>query len=388
MIRLLAVGDIALSDDYSSLIQNKGIHFPFTKIKSFLKKGNIVFGNLEAPLSDRGQPQKSKPICLSGSPEGINALAAAGITHVSLANNHAYDYGAVALQDTKQRLAQAGIATVGVGYDLVDSRKPIIEKAQNGFLAIMAYNAYSTNGRYYARRNRQGVAPLEYRYIKEDIRSLKRHFEPLIIVVSLHWGIEGNHYPTPFQRYLAHRIIEDGASLVIGHHPHVIQGLEQYRNGLIAYSLGNFCFPDVISKHLKGVGYSQQKENKESFIFDCEITQYGLGPYQIIPIYINKNLQPCIANGLMRSEFIKKLNYYSQPLNKINYEKFYKAKLKSKGSHLSRLITLFRREGVKGIYKRLRPCYLKAILFEVINYLRELKHKISSLRGGGRYLYR
>jgi len=384
-IRLLAVGDIALCGDYSVLIQRKDSHFPLAQITNFLKQGNIVFGNLEVPLSDQGKPDYSKPICLRGSPEGINALVSAGFTHVSLANNHAYDYGVVALRDTQRRLAQAGIATFGAGRDFIDSRRPLIKAFQGGFLALLSYNAYNTNGRYYARRNRQGVAPLEYCYIREDIRLLRRRFEPLIIIISLHWGIEGNHYPTPFQRHLAHRIIEDGANMILGHHPHVIQGIERYRNGVIVYSLGNFCFPDIISQHVSGLGYRQQQENQESFIFECEITQDGVGSYRAIPIYINQNLQPCVSFGVRRSNIIEKLNRYSEPLSNVNYEEFYKTEVGYKGSHLSRLGTLLKREGIAGIYKRLRLCYLRASMFEFRNYLREVQHQRHTLRDGSIY---
>lgn len=383
-IRLLAVGDIALLSDYSIIIQTKGFDFPFAQITDFLKQGDIVFGNLEAPLSDQGKPDPSKPICLRGSPGGIDALVSAGFTHVSLANNHAYDCGIVALRDTQRRLLQAGIATVGIGRNLVDSRQPFIQSFPRIFLALLAYNAYNTNGRYYARRNRQGIAPLEYRYIRKDIRLLRERFNPVAIVISLHWGLEGNHYPTPFQQYLARRLIDNGANLILGHHPHVIQGIERYRNGLIVYSLGNFCFPDIISKHVRGVGYQQQTENKESFIFECGITQNGVEDYRTIPIYINQNLQPCLAYGVRKSDIISQLNRYSEPLTLINYEDFYRKEIGYQRRHSSRLGTLLKREGIKGIYKRLRPCYFRASIFELLNFLRESQHRRHALRGDDR----
>jgi hypothetical protein len=375
MIRLLAVGDIALSEEYAALIQKRGPNFPFAQIAEFLKQGNIVLGNLEVPLSDQGQSDCSKPICLRGSPTGTVSLAFAGFTHVSLANNHAYDYGTVALRDTQQRLARAGIATFGIGRNLVDSRRPLILRFPWGFLALLAYNAYNTNGRYYARRNRRGTAPLDLNYIKEDIRALKSRFEPLAILVSLHWGIEGKHYPTPFQRYLAHRIIQEGATIILGHHPHVIQGIETYKNGIIVYSLGNFCFPNIISNHVMGVGYHQRPENKESFIFDCRIAKDRVADYQVIPIYTNQYLQPCLALGELKLSIIKQLCRYSEPLSKINYKEFHDLEIGHKRSHLSRLTTLFKREGIAGIVKRFRLCYFKAFINEFRNYIREAQHR-------------
>lgn len=381
MIQLLAVGDIALGGDYSILIQREGPHFPFALVTPCLKQGDIVFGNVEVPLSDQGKPDPSKPICLRGPSTGIDALASAGFTHVSLANNHAHDYGVVALRDTQQGLAQAGIATVGVGRDLADSRRPLIQPFPGGTLAFLAYNAYTTGGRYYAHRNREGSAPLEYCYIREDVRSLRERYDPLTTVVSLHWGVEGNHYPTPFQRHLAHRIIEDGANLILGHHPHVIQSIERYRNGVIVYSLGNFAFPDISSQHVvKGLSFKQQLANKESFIFKCEITPDGITAYQTIPIYINEHLQPCLASGRRKSDLLEQMTRYGEPLSDVNYEQFYKKELGPQGGYVSRLGSLLKREGIGGIVRRLQPRYLQALAIEFQNRLREARHQRQVLR--------
>jgi len=376
MINLVAVGDIALVEDYSTSIEKEGVSFLFSLIAPVLKERDIVFGNLEAPLSNQGCRDRSKPVCFCGSPEGVGALVSAGFTHVSLANNHAYDYGAIALKDTQKRLAQAGIATVGVGRDLADSRRPLIQSFSGGTLALLAYNAYTTNGRYYARRKKEGVAPLEYHYISEDIRSLRKRYNPLVIVVSLHWGVEGNHYPTPFQRYLAHQIIEDGANLILGHHPHVIQGIEQYKNGVIVYSLGNFCFPDIASQHIvKGLGVRQQPENRESFIFRCEVTPDGVESYEVIPIYINQDFQPCLSCGQRRSNLLEQIARYSGPLSSANYEEFYREEIGNKGGYVSRLSSLFKQEGFSGLYRRFRLGYLRTLTVEFQNYVREAHHR-------------
>lgn len=376
MIKLIAVGDIALFGDYSALIEKKGVSYVFSLIAPILKEGDIIFGNLEAPLSNQGYPNRSKPVCLRGSPKGAEALFTAGFTHVSLANNHAYDNGTVALRDTQRHLNQAGISTVGVGNDLADSRRPLIQPFPGGTLALLAYNAYTTNGLCYARRNKEGVAPLEYRYVNEDIRLLKERYNPMVIVISLHWGVEGSHYPTPFQRQLAHQIIEDGADLILGHHPHFVQGIEQYRHGVIVYSLGNFCFPDITSQHIvKGLVVNQKKENKESFIFQCEVTSNGIGSYNVIPVFVNQNLQPYQAFGQRRLNFLEQMSSYNLPLRSANYEDFYKKEVVHKSRYNFRLVRLFRREGFDGLFRRLRLGYFQALIIELQNNIREAHHR-------------
>lgn len=375
MVKLFAVGDIALSGDYSLLIEKEGPYFPFLSIASYLKKGNIVLGNLETPLSNLGHPDSSKAICLRGLPEGIDALASSGFTHVSIANNHSCDYGVEALRDTQEHLTKAGISWMGAGKDSAQSRQPVIQAFCGGTIAFLAYNSYVTNGRQYARRGREGIAPLEYSYIKADIQSLRESYSPLVIVVSLHWGIEGSHYPTPFQRYLAHRIIEDGADLILGHHAHVMQGIERYRKGVIVYNLGNFCFPDVASSQIKGLGVKQGPENKESFIFTCEIGPDSVEGYQPIPVYLNQNLQPCLASGQRRSDIMEQISSYSESFGNSDYERFYKNALQHKGGYGSRLVNLLNQEGLAGVTKRLRFCYFRAIAIGLLNSLREARHR-------------
>jgi len=375
VIQLSAIGDVALFGDYSKIIQKKGYRYPFSMVSDYLKDNDIVLANLETPLSNKGMPDKSKPISLCGSPSAIDSLTHTGITHVSLANNHSYDYGEKAIIDTQKRLKEAGISFIGIGDNLEYSRQPLIENISGVTLAILAYNSYTTNGRHYASKLRGGVAPLEYKYIKSDIESIKQNHANSIIIVSLHWGVEGSNYPTPFQRDLARQIIKDGADIIIGHHPHVIQGIEQYGKGIIVYSLGNFCFPDVVSPHIDGIGFTQKSENKESFIFQCNITNEGIEGSKIVPVLLNDYLQPEIALNEIESSIQKKIQSLSKSLNNSNYKKYYLEQVVNKEKQKFSLFNLFKREGFYGIIKRLRIMYIRAYLHAFKNFLRETMHK-------------
>jgi len=381
MIKLSAIGDVALFGDYDDLIIKKGHDFPFANVNKHFNNSDVIFANLEAPLSNQGKPKFTKPISLRGSTSGIDSLIHAGITHVSLANNHAYDYGKKAIRDTQTRLKKAGIPFVGIGKNLRDARSPIIENIQGETLAMLAYNSFTTNGRNYATKTKDGVAPLEYKYIKSDIDLIKNKYENCFILVSLHWGVEGTNYPTPFQRSLGHQIIEDGANLIIGHHPHVMQGIERHRDGIIIYSLGNFCFPNYSSPTIEGIGYKQNPENQVSFIFQCEILGDCIGAYNTIPIYLNDNLQPEIASGEHKLNILEKINHYSKPLCNKNYKQFYKSEKIHEKGYFSRLNGLLKRQGIIGILKRIRLGYLLALIIAFRNSLNEKRNKRQVFQG-------
>ncbi|MFH1761284.1 MAG: CapA family protein, partial [bacterium] len=188
-------------------------------------------------------------------------------------------------------------------------------------------------------------------------------------------GVEGKHFPLPFQRDLAHRIIDDGALLVLGHHPHVMQGIERYKNGVIVYSLGNFFFPDVVSPFIKEVKVKQKPENLESFMLECEISPDGTIEYNQIPIFLNNNLQVCPADGLKSEEILDKIKEFSTPLQNEQYDSFYRKTFIKGSGYWSRLKNIIKRDGFSGIKNRLRPCYIRAVIDEARCKYIELMHR-------------
>jgi len=140
--------------------------------------------------------------------------------------------------------------------------------------------------------------------IKNDIEKLKKECD--VIIISLHWGDEFIEYPSPKQVKLAHEIIDSGAHLILGHHSHTMQGIEQYKDGLIVYSLGSFV------KDL------WRKELRESVILNCELTTEGVKKFSILPIFINVQYQPEIYAGQAGKEFMKQFEYLSEKIYKHN----------------------------------------------------------------------
>jgi poly-gamma-glutamate synthesis protein (capsule biosynthesis protein) len=165
-----------------------------------------------------------------------------GYDIVQLANNHAMDYGAEGLLDTFAALDEAGVAYVGAGKDYADAAAPRIMEANGARIGFLAYSMivppYSA-----AKSDAAGINYVSVYYatqLKRDIAAMRDKVD--LVVVGFHWGQEGSDIPSNAQRKIAHAAIESGADLVIGTHTHTFQGVELYRGGLIAYSLGNFVF--------------------------------------------------------------------------------------------------------------------------------------------------
>lgn len=316
-LRLSAVGDILLTGTVVEMIRNKSPKEPFIFVLEELEKGDLVFGNLECPLSNRGDPLKNK-CCLYSSPETVKSLKSAGFNVLSLANNHIFDYGYEGFEDTISLLKENNISWFGAGKNLEEARMPAILSTNNLSIGFLGYS-WDFIGSINATKSNFGTAPLNEKLILEDVKNLKEKAD--IVIVSLHWGYDRECYPLPSQRKLAQGIIDAGASLVLGHHPHVLQGIEKYNNGVIVYSLGNFIFPDVSYKHYNLV---QKPENKESIIFSCEISKNGIEDFDIIPIKSNNQFQPKILKNKEKELILKKIENLSEGFKNFkNYSAFW-----------------------------------------------------------------
>lgn len=238
-IVITAVGDIMLGDfpmcngfGVGSTIKKYGSKFIFDKIKDELL-GDIVFGNLEAVLSEKNKNMFSiNSMSLRGSPKSIDGLKYAGFNILSLANNHSLEHGYEALYDTMDLLNNNNIIPLGVGRKKEIARKPVVFNIKTKKIAFLCYCLRPDKTAYRSIKNK--------REIFEDVKDCKRNVD--YIILSLHWGDEFVQFPAPWQIDFAHKLIDNGVSIILGHHPHVLQGIEEYNGGIIAYSLGNFVF--------------------------------------------------------------------------------------------------------------------------------------------------
>jgi poly-gamma-glutamate synthesis protein (capsule biosynthesis protein) len=246
-ITLFFVGDIMLDRGVKYSIEKYGkgdYKFPFLKIVDELKKADILFGNLESVISDKGKKVGSI-YSFRADPEAIEGLKFAGFGILSVANNHIFDYGREAMEDSFKRLKEAKIDYLGGGFNEKEACSPIIKEIGKTKIAFLAFSNLGTP-LWAASEKKSGICWLEKEKMERIINEIKKKAD--IVVVSFHYGEEYFSKPTQFQISISHSAIDSGANLVIGHHPHFVQPIEKYKSGWIAYSLGNFVFDQKFSK--------------------------------------------------------------------------------------------------------------------------------------------
>jgi Bacterial capsule synthesis protein PGA_cap len=238
-LRMAGVGDINLGDGPGGQIALRGVRYPWTSVGPVLRAADLSFGNLECSVSSRGAPV-SKLYTFRGAPSSLQAMARySGLDAVSLANNHAADYGKVALGDTIRNARAAGIVPFGAGYDEQGAYTPRIVRrlglrvAFVGFSVILPFEFRASGGT-------AGTAWAFPGNVQRAVRRARREAD--VVVAMFHWGVERNTYPEGYQRQMAQLALKAGATAVIGAHPHVLQPVQRPRDRLIAYSLGNFVF--------------------------------------------------------------------------------------------------------------------------------------------------
>jgi poly-gamma-glutamate synthesis protein (capsule biosynthesis protein) len=266
------MGDRGVGD----FIDNKGGPALFEQVKPCLEEAQLAFVNLECPISDKGVRNGVKEYTFRATTGLTEGLVSAGIDVVSLANNHVLDYGQTALLDTIQRLDDAGVAHAGAGKNIAEAAAPVIMATPAGTVAVLAASEIVPGG-FAATAQQPGTnaAVPNYEKLITAIKAAAKRTD--FVIVSMHWGTEYTNTPNAGQRELAHEMIDAGADLIIGHHPHVIQGMEVYKDRLIAYSLGDFVF----DRH-------SRRETGEAFVLQVTLAHKGAPYVEVVPVYLDE----------------------------------------------------------------------------------------------------
>lgn len=236
-IELAFVGDVCLASVMRHL-PKEGFSFPgWAAIETQVGKVDRFVGNLECCLVDERCPPEAAKQRMAVPATASSILRDMGFTDMSFANNHALDCGARAIGVGRERLGSHGIHTFGAGANLASAEEAVFTQCQGHTLALLGA---CDQLEYRARSDRAGVAPLIPGRLLQRVRSARRRAD--VVVVVLHADLEFSVVPGRWRQRLSRALVDVGASLVIQHHPHVLQGIERYRSGLIAYSLGNFVF--------------------------------------------------------------------------------------------------------------------------------------------------
>ena len=285
-----AFDGMTLSKEVEEQEENYG--WFFQNVLPIFEKDDLTMVNLEGTLTTRGERQ-DKTFAFRGDPAYVSILTAGSVEAVTLANNHSLDYGEVSLADTKETLDQVGVWWV----ENLHTRVEEVDGVKVGMIGLYDLN-YSA----------MDVLPKAMEQVKSQGAEL--------IVVQAHWGIEGQSVPTARQKEVAYAAIDGGADLVIGHHPHVLQGLEEYKGKMIVYSLGNFCF-----------GGNQNPTDKDSMIYqetfmvkDGKVlpeSKWKVYPCSISSVDDRNNYQPTPLFGEAAEAIRKKIQTRTDAIAKL-----------------------------------------------------------------------
>ncbi|MBC7962271.1 MAG: CapA family protein [Steroidobacteraceae bacterium] len=295
-----AAGDIMLAGKWAPVLKSSGYGYPFDGIKAELAKGDINIANLESPIASGGSEFSGKQFRFRAEPAVAKAIRAAGFNMVTLANNHSMDYGGAALAETLGHLDAAGIAWIGAGLNLDEARQMALYTVKGKKIAFLGYSL-TRPIEFFAGKTRPGTAPGYEKLVTADVASARRQAD--YVIVSFHWGKEAGDTAQANQRNAAHNAIDAGADVIIGHHPHVLQGVEIYKKGIIFYSLGNLAFASKSTTADVGALIRLRLDEKQrtAEILPLDVLNHRVG------------FQPRLLSGTRAEAVMEKLRVLSQP---------------------------------------------------------------------------
>ncbi|MCL4264149.1 MAG: CapA family protein [Anaerolineae bacterium] len=305
IVQLAAVGDIMMDRGLGYNLTQGHLAYPFAKVTHLFQAADITVGNVESALGTGGEPApKSYPF--RAPPEAAEALALAGFDVVSLANNHGMDYGPETLLEGISLLKAAHVQPIGAGANRAEARTPFITEANGLTVAFLGYvnvpvealSAFDVKT-WDATETTPGLAWGEPDVVTEDVTAVR----PLadLVVVVLHSGYEYIEEPSEPQAAIARAAIDAGADLVIGHHAHILQGIEFYNGGVIVYGLGNFAF------EIDG--------DPSTAILNVWLDADGVRELELIPAIIQFGGQPRLVEAWESFPALERVFYLTRILN-------------------------------------------------------------------------
>lgn len=245
-VTMVFTGDVYIGNYVSTVYNASGIEGVVSDaLLAQFTEADLAMVNQEFPFSLRGEPMEDKQYTFRVDPEEVSLLTDLDVDIVSLANNHALDYGVDALLDSMDTLDAAGITYVGVGSNLSEAKTTRYMERNGKMIAILSASRVIPVSEWGATATKPGMfTTYDPTALIEEIKIAREQVD--VVVVYLHWGLEKKEYPENYQRVMGKQFIDAGADVVIGSHPHVLQGFEYYNGKLIVYSLGNFIFSQTI----------------------------------------------------------------------------------------------------------------------------------------------
>lgn len=344
-LKFAFLGDLFLGGEFITYAEKNQIDLlrPFHYISNYFSDAEILFVNFEGPIFSGPNKRKDVTVHISNHPSIIEFLKKFKICVLNLANNHIMDYGPEGLDKTLFLLKANKLNYIGAGRNAVEADKELIIEYKSRKIAFIGYTTNELYvGSVIAQHDKPGCATyLDLDKVLRKVQDLKKEVD--VICVSLHWGHEYHQYPSHSQVAIAHALVDAGANYIIGHHPHVIQGIESYNKSLIIYSLGNFFFSPVRST--KGRLLYQKPLTKEFMIVRSTLSESDTIGYDFLAGYINKDycFVPFFDADLQM--FMQKMSSLSRPISDANYDKYWEAYQEKRRHELSHenLIEAFRK---------------------------------------------
>jgi poly-gamma-glutamate capsule biosynthesis protein CapA/YwtB (metallophosphatase superfamily) len=353
-VRLAFVGDIMCGDSFSligrgaaAMIDRWGGRFVDEAIVDSLRGHDLALGNIECVLSDAGRKENSlRRLHMRGRPQTCGLLADWGLTVANVANNHILEQGPEAAEDTVLNLKLAGLDVIGAGADgrfgrgLSFIRKKIKDTVFYLSGVCLRREQYAYDG------------GADVTNVVSAVEKLRAAQPDAVIVLSVHWGNEYIEYPSLEQRWIARQLARAGAKLIIGHHPHVVQGVDQINGTLVAYSLGNFIFD----------GFS--RATGWSMILSVSVCDGKIDSVETLPIERKSDFRPALAVGLRYSEYLAEIARRNalcseMPSDPTAWERDYRQKVRLLCQDSRKLLW----RSLAGRFFRFRPVFWPQLLF-------------------------
>jgi poly-gamma-glutamate synthesis protein (capsule biosynthesis protein) len=279
-LNIVLTGDILLDRGVRRVINQHGVDHLFTEgVDSVFRSAQVVVGNLECPATKIQSPVQ-KLYIFRGEPEWVETLKKHGITHLNLANNHSIDQGREGLMDTRQNIIDAGMTPIGAGANMTEAAEPILlSKTPRNVWLVPSLRLALENYAYLPDKPCVSQEPMDS--LLNRVHRLRKADSTAVIIVSLHWGGEHTMHPVKSQRWDARQIIRAGADVLVCHHTHTLQDVEDINGHSVFYSIGNFIFDQ------------SKPENTKACIVRLKITGKTVTT-EAIPIEI-KNCVPQIV---------------------------------------------------------------------------------------------
>ncbi len=304
-IRLVFLGDVFLGPDPGASLS--------PEVAGVVRTADLGVANQEGPITRCDQPVADK-CSLRSHPDAAGVLRSWGVDVVTLANNHMFDFGWEGFVQTREALQAAGIRYLGAGANLPEATAPLVVDVDGFALGLLTYS-WGFVQTTCATDTTAGCAPLDPELMVEATRRLADEVDA--VVVQPHWGYCDYVYPLPEQIELAQSLLEAGATAVVGHHSHVVQGVVGDQDRLVAYSLGNFFFADYTDR---GRPVRQTRDNHQGLVLSMQLSRQRVESYQAVPTVVRGGVV-CMDDQARRHRVMARR---TRPLLRDNYTRHWR----------------------------------------------------------------